>query len=789
MSSLKSRRGLWSALRSLLEPALLVTTLGLLAAGGVAWAAGAAGTADALWAAATVVAIIPAVGWVIAALRHRTLGADVIAVLALVGTLAVGEYLAGALIAVMLATGRALDAAAQRRATRDLRALLERAPRTARRRVGDQSLEVAVDEVVVGDVVEIAPGEVLPVDGLVLVGPAVLDESALTGEPELAEHAAGDAVRSGTLNAGGAVEVRCTVPASQSTYAGIIALVRQAGAENAPVIRLADRFATGFLPLSLTLAALAWWASGSAERAVAVLVVATPCPLLLAAPVAIVSGLSRASRRGVVIRSGGALENLGRARTMVLDKTGTLTAGQPAVVEVLTAPDWSATDVLRLAASADQLSLTCSPRPWWPRPACGASRYRYRARSPRSRAAVSPPPLTGSACASGSATVRRRRHGRGARSAGRDSTVARWCGSRPPVSRCGAVLLKDPLRADSTRTLRRLRSAGIERLVMLDRGPPEPAREVGAVLGLSEVRAGQTPASKVTAVRGEQQRAVTVMVGDGLNDAPALAAATVGVAMGARGATALVGGRRRGAHHRSAGPPRRCDGDRPAVPLDCRQSAVAGMVMSLAADGTGRLRAVGAGVRGVTPGGHRRRGHPQRAAGAARRRGRRPAVRTGDRQALLRRFAAEHEELRQVLPLVRDAAEVLAGGPTPRAVEALHRAQRALDQQLLPHEQAEEAELYPALARTLGSPTKRSRPMSRAHAEIGRLTRRLHSHLDALDAGSELDPERRQDLMACLFTLSGLLQLHYLQEEENYFALVDQSASLGSRERSGRPTS
>ena len=345
-----------SMIRDGLEATFLLVTVGLLAAGGVAWAVGAGWWADLLWAVATVVAVIPAIGWVVAALWRRTLGVDLIAVLALLGTLAVGEYLAGALIAVMLATGRALESAAQRRATRDLRALLERAPRTARRRVGDVVSEVPVDEVVVGDLVLVGPGEVLPVDGCVERGPAVLDESALTGEPELVERAVGEQVRSGTMNAGSAFEVSCAVPAAESTYAGIVALVREAGAENAPVIRLADRFAAWFLPLSLALAGVAWWFSGVAERAVAVLVVATPCPLLLAAPVAIVSGLSRTSRLGVVVRGGGALERLGQARTMVLDKTGTLTAGRPAVTEVVAAEGHTATDVLRWAASADQLS-------------------------------------------------------------------------------------------------------------------------------------------------------------------------------------------------------------------------------------------------------------------------------------------------------------------------------------------------------------------------------------------------------------------------------------------------
>ena len=251
-------------------------------------------------------------GWVVAALWRRTLGVDLIAVLALGGTLAVAEYLAGALIAVMLATGRALDAAAQRRATRDLRALLERAPRTARKRIGDVVSEVAVDEVDVGDLVVVGPGEVLPVDGLVAAGPAVLDESALTGEPELVERAVGEPVRSGILNAGGGIEVVCSVPAARRLR-GNHRAGRSGGRGKRAGGPVGRWFAAWFLPLSVVLAGLAWWASGSAERAVAVLVVATPCPLLLAAPVAIVSGLSRASRRGVVVRSGGALENLGRA--------------------------------------------------------------------------------------------------------------------------------------------------------------------------------------------------------------------------------------------------------------------------------------------------------------------------------------------------------------------------------------------------------------------------------------------------------------------------------------------
>ncbi|MCW2621298.1 MAG: ATPase, partial [Frankiales bacterium] len=349
-------RALVGAASAWRAPLLLILTLVALAVGSVAWLAGNSTLADASWIAGTAAGLLPAAVWVVIDLVHRRAGVDLIALLALVGTLLVGEFVAGALISVMLATGRALDAAAERRASRDLRALLERAPRTARRRVGAQISEIPLEQVLIDDLLMVGPGEVVPVDGQVQGSVAVLDESALTGEADPVERAVGSQVRSGVLNAGSAFELRATATAATSTYAGVVALVQQAGAESAPVIRLADRYATWFLPLSLAAAGLAWLISGSLVRAVAVLVVATPCPLLLAAPVAIVSGLSRASRIGVVIRSGVALESLGRARTMVVDKTGTLTAGRPVVIDVDSAPGWEATEVLRLAASADQLS-------------------------------------------------------------------------------------------------------------------------------------------------------------------------------------------------------------------------------------------------------------------------------------------------------------------------------------------------------------------------------------------------------------------------------------------------
>ncbi|MFC3961556.1 heavy metal translocating P-type ATPase [Nocardia jiangsuensis] len=751
------------------EPMLLALTAAGLLLGLALWPLGLRAAATGCWLAVTVIALVPAVWWMVAALRRGQAGVDLIAVLALAGTALVHEYLAGALIAVMLTGGRALDAAARRRATRDLRALLERAPRTARRRAGDGVVVVPVDEVVPDDVLVVAPGETVPVDGRLLDTGAVLDESALTGEPLQVERAAGEPVRSGVVNAGGSFLIRAGATAAASTYAGIVRLAREAGAENAPVVRLADRYAAWFLPVTLIVATVAGLAAGSFTRAVAVLVVATPCPLLLAAPVAIVSGLSRASRLGVVIRGGGALENLGRARTLMMDKTGTLTAGAPAVVDVVAAPGRDTADVLRLAASVEKLSphvLAAAivtealarglplvlPTGITESPGSGVS-----GEVGSHRVQVGKRPVTQSVPAWARAVEARARL---------DTAAIAWIVIDDEPA--GAVLLHDPLRRQAPRTMRRLRDAGIDRLVMLTGDRWEPAREVAAVLGLDEVRAEQSPADKVTAVRAERERAVTVMVGDGVNDAPALAAATVGVAMGARGSSASS---------EAADIVLTTDRlDRLADAMDTArwarriavQSAVAGMALSLLA-----MIAAAAGLLPPAPGAllqegidvavilnalRALRGDPA---------GRHPMADTTRR--LLDRFRAEHDSLRELLALLRTAADRLAADD-PAALAAIERAHTFLVGDLLPHERAEEQLLYPALAAPLGGP-EATATMSRAHAEIQRLSARIGAHLDRAHAEGTLAGDQTDDLLACLYGLHTLLRLHFLQEEENYFTL------------------
>ncbi|HSP65835.1 MAG TPA: HAD-IC family P-type ATPase, partial [Candidatus Deferrimicrobium sp.] len=311
--------------------------------------------ADAVWAAVALMALVPSTLSMVRELRKRHAGVDIVATLALLGSLLVGEFLAGAVIALMLASGRALEAYASTRAKRELTALLTRTPTSVHRLEGDDVVTVGVDEVRPNDVIVMASGEVVPVDG-VLVTDAVLDESALTGESALVDRCVGDEIRSGGVNAGGPARLRATAIAAESTYAGIVRLVREAEQGRAPMLRLADRFALWFALLTITMAGVAAVVARDPVRAVAVLVVATPCPLILAAPVALVGGLSRAARRGVVVKNGAALEALGRADIVLFDKTGTLTEGRAHVADVETDGRADPDDILRRAASLDQLS-------------------------------------------------------------------------------------------------------------------------------------------------------------------------------------------------------------------------------------------------------------------------------------------------------------------------------------------------------------------------------------------------------------------------------------------------
>lgn len=763
---------------------MLVGATTALLTGAVLWFAGLPGIADGVWAVTTVAAAGPTSIMVVRALRRGSVGADVLAVLALLGSVAVREYLAGALIAVMLATGQALEAYAQRRATRDLRSLLERAPRTARRRLtaaeddlSEQIEVVPLDLVDVGDRLVVGPGEIVPVDGTI-EDAAILDESVITGEALLVDRTVGEAIASGAVNAGPAFGMRSTATAAASTYAGIVRLAERATSERAPMVRLADRYAAAFLPVALVLAGIAWLLTGDPVRAVAVLVVATPCPLLLATPIAIVSGISRAARRGVVVRDGGVLETLGRATTLLVDKTGTLTAGHPRVVEVVAAPGTRRDDVLRLAAAVERMS---------PHVLASAIVQEATARG------LTPPPATDVTEEPGNGVVgtvglRRVRVGR---FHGEDlvwaapvrerveleSVVVAWV--IVDESPFGAILLHDPVRVDAPITIQRLRDAGFTRVVMLTGDRPRAAGEVAAHLGLDDAVAGCTPADKVERVRAESELAVTVMVGDGVNDAPALATASVGIAVAGRGSTASA---------ETAGAVLTVDrldrlADTVGIARRARriaaQSAALGMGLSLIAMGFAALGAlpptagaflqeaidvlaIASALRVLTG-----RAHPKPLA---------PAT-----DAMLRYFAAEHETLRDALSDLRTTADLIATAPTdPAAKLALERTHHRITEEILPHEHAEERGLYPALAGPLGGSATGT--MSRAHFEIDRLAGRVSAHLQLADE-TRLRDAQIPDLLASLYGLDAVLRLHFSQEEEHFFCLAAEGPQSDDQRR------
>jgi heavy metal translocating P-type ATPase len=515
-------------------------TAGGVAIGGIVAAGGGDGAA--VWRATAIVVLVPLTWSVVRTLARRALGVDVIALIAIVGALALGEELTAAVIALMLSGGNALERYAAGRSRRELTALLARAPRSARLRRDGELVEVAVERVAPGDLLLVRTGEVLPVDGVVESAAATLDEAALTGEPLPVSVSRGDAVRSGTTNAGDALDLRATRPAAESAYAAIVRLVQEAGARRAPFVRMADRYAVLFLGVTLALAGIAWAASGDPVRALAVLVVATPCPLILAAPVALVSGVSRAARRGIIVKGAPVIEALGDARAVLLDKTGTLTIGTPSVARIAISDGVTPERLLLLTASVEQLSPHV----------LAESIVREAGRRgldlPFPEGVVEEPGQGVEGMADGvRVTV-----GSAGFLASRGCTLPEDGAAEPLDGRArilvaldgsgaGVIEMADRVRPESRQLVERLRRAGVDEIVVATGDDPATAAEVARRVGVDRVYADQTPESKlalVNAMGGRHDGGGVVMVGDGINDAPALAAADVGIAMGTAGATA-----------------------------------------------------------------------------------------------------------------------------------------------------------------------------------------------------------------------------------------------------------
>ena len=467
-------------------------------------------------------------------------GLDILAVVAMVATLAVGEYLASLIIVLMLSGGEALEDFAARRAKRDLTALLDRSPRIAHVIVhplsgeSDEVRDVAVDDVVVGDVLLVRPSEIVPADGVLLSESGSIDESSLTGESLPVTREVGGDVLSGAINGTRAVHVRAVRRSVDSQYQQIVALVRAAEGSKAPVVRLADRFAIPFTAVALVLAGTAWLISGDSTRFAEVLVLATPCPLLIAAPVAFLGGLSRAAKTGVIMKGGAVIEQLARVRSAAFDKTGTLTEGRPDLVDVRPAPGFGQDELLLLAASAEQYSS------------------HVLAEGIRRAAATRGLELIAAEAASEVATngVTAEIDGRTV-VVGKPAYVASLAADTERVSLgageaaayvavdgrfAGVLVLADDPRPESAAVISWLREQGLERITMLTGDTAATAETIAKDVGIDEVHADLLPPEQVRLAAQLHPRPV-MMVGDGVNDAPVLAAADIGMAMGAKGAT------------------------------------------------------------------------------------------------------------------------------------------------------------------------------------------------------------------------------------------------------------
>jgi heavy metal translocating P-type ATPase len=495
-----------------------------------------------IWAAFTLPVLLVLLVEIVSSLRRGEVGLDIVAALSMTAAIVFGEELAAVVVALMYAGGQNLESFAERRARREMTALLDRVPRTAMRHRNGELEEVGLESIVPGDRLLVRQGDVVPVDGAVATGLAVLDQSALTGESLPTQQTIGESVMSGSTNVGEAFDLTASHRAAESTYAGIVRLVEAAQRSKAPMSRLADRFAMAFLAATVVLAGGAWILTGDPIRAVAVLVVATPCPLILAVPVAIVSGLSRAAKQGILIKGGKALEMLARVRSLVIDKTGTLTYGRARIVSTHVVGDWSPDELLRLAASLDQASKHVIAQTI----VSEALARNLRLAVPTEVVESPGEGIAGSvegrrAIVGGVTFVESRLSGYDAAGLRQHKVAGAAVVAVAVDGRvAGAFVLADDLRAGTDALLGKLRHLGIERIVLATGDRREVAEAIAVGLPIDAVRPELTPDQKVMVVISERENGPVMMVGDGVNDAPALAAADIGLAMGARGAAAAA---------------------------------------------------------------------------------------------------------------------------------------------------------------------------------------------------------------------------------------------------------
>jgi heavy metal translocating P-type ATPase len=515
---------------------VLVAALTALVAGAAAWAwPPSRGLEAAIWGLGLLLAGTPVVYRTARGALAGRFAADIVATLAIITAAVLGEPLVGLIVVIMQTGGEALERRAGRRATEATRELEAAAPRIAHRYVGERLDEIRAGDVQVGDMLLVRPGELVPCDGVVIEGHSHLDTSAITGEPMPLTVARGSRLRSGSANMDGALTIRATALARDSEYEKIVQLVRTAHQHKAPLQRIADRYAVWFTPATLVVAALAYLLSGDATRILAVLVVATPCPLILATPVAVIGGINRAARRKIVMRHGGAIEHLGEINVLVLDKTGTITIGRPQVSRVVPVPGVGDRELLLFAAAIEQAS----------------SHVLAKSTVAAARAEQIPLPHPAEAREEPgrgvTGTVGRHRITVGARSfvealhPSSTGGLERLNGDSRGVARAyvaidgagaGFIDYADAVRSDFAELRADLAALQVDRVLLLSGDTDEQTRAVAAAAGLSEARGDLLAADKAAIVQQLMKAGDRVgMVGDGTNDAPALATATVGIAL------------------------------------------------------------------------------------------------------------------------------------------------------------------------------------------------------------------------------------------------------------------
>lgn len=458
-------------------------------------------------------------------LRAGNFGVDLLAITAIIATLAVGEYWASMIVLLMLTGGDALEDFAANKANSDLQSLLANNPTSAHKVVADgQYQEVAADDLQVGDTILVRPGEVVPADATVVSGASEVDEASLTGEARPIAKSVGDDVMSGSINGEAALTLTVEKRAKDSQYQSIVALVAEAESKPAHFVRMADRYAVPFTLVAYLIAGVAWFVAKDPVRAAQVLVVASPCPLILAAPVAMVSGMSRASREGIIVKSGTTLEKLAAAKTFAFDKTGTLTRGVLTVDQVLPQPSFNETELLNLAAGCEQQSGHILAR----------SLVAHAGKDlPVATEVNETTGLGVAAQVNGHAVkVGQAKFIPGAQSLAQTAVYVEVDGQY-----AGAITFSDELRGEARGTISDLHAQGVIDTVMISGDQQATADAVAKSVGIDHVYAHKLPAEKIEVLETLKQRPV-VMVGDGVNDAPSLAAADVGIAMGAHGATA-----------------------------------------------------------------------------------------------------------------------------------------------------------------------------------------------------------------------------------------------------------